>query len=263
MKWFVQFLSVLAWCMFATTPNYAAPVPLPDRVLVTVNGDQIKESRLAAFKRNRPDIAEKGDDILVKELIGVELLAQHARQIGLDKKPDVIADIEGQIRGILANAAMQEILAKNPVTDSEVRADFDKRIQLWPKQQFKLKLLSTETESDAKRFIGELDKGAKFLDLAKDPANRAQQVDLAWITREAMPAPVAAVVPSMHKGTYTKTPVKTDATWHIILFEDVRDNTPPPAYESVSNQIRANLQSARVNAFIDQLNKKAKIQVNN
>ena len=263
MKLFMQLLSILVWFGFVATPNYAAPASSPDRVLATVNGDQIKESRLAAFKRNRPDIAQKGDDVLVKELIGVELLAQHARQTGLDKKPDVTADIEGQIRGILANATIQEILAKNPVTDTEVRADFDKRIQLWPKQQFKLKLLSTETENDAKRFVGELDKGTKFLDLAKDPANRAQQVDLAWMTREAMPAPVAAVVPSMLKGTYTKTPVKTDATWHIILFEDVRENAPPPAYETVSNQIRANLQSARVNAFIEQLNKNAKIQVNN
>lgn len=263
MKLFVQLISILVSTMIFAKPNDAVSASIPDRVLVTVNGDQIKESRLAAFKRNRPDLAQKGDDVLVKELIGVELLAQHARQSGLDKKPEVIADIEGQIRGILANSAIQEILAKNPVTDSEVRADFDKRIQIWPKQQFKLKLLSTETESDAKRFISELDKGVKFLDLAKDPANRAQQVDLAWMTREAMPAPVAAVVPSMLKGTYTKTPVKTDATWHIILFEDVRENTPPPAFETVSNQIRSNLQSARVNAFIEQLNKSAKIQVNN
>lgn len=234
-----------------------------DKTLVTVNGEVIKESRLASFKRNRPDMAQRGDDVLVKELIGIELLAQHAKQNGLDKRPEVISDIEGQIRAILANAMIQDYHSKNPVTDAEIRADYDKRVQLWPKQQYKLKLLSTATEEDAKRFVSELDKGAKIPDLAKDPANLAQQFDVAWMTREAMPATVAAVVPSMVKGTYTKTPVKAESSWHVMLFEDVRENSPPPAYDTVVNQVRSTIQAARLNAFIEQLSKSAKIQPNN
>lgn len=251
-------LVLLAWVLGSSTAGYAQ-----DKVLVTVNGEIIKESRLASFKRNRPDMAQRGDDVLVKELIGIELLAQHARQAGFDKRPEVISDIEGQIRAILANTVIQDIQTKNPVTDAEIRADYEKRVQLWPKQQYKLKLLSTVTEADAKRFVGELDKGVKFPDLAKDPANQAQQFDLGWMTREAMPATVAAVVPSLIKGTYTKTPVKAETNWHVILFEDVRENTPPPAYETVANQFRTNIQTARLNAFIEELSKTAKIKPNN
>jgi peptidyl-prolyl cis-trans isomerase C len=42
---------------------------------------------------------------------------------------------------------------------------------------------------------------------------------------------------TLEKGTYSKTPVKTDFGYHIIKVEDKRDAAPPP-FEQVQDQVR-------------------------
>ena len=96
--------------------------------------------------------------------------------------------------------------------------------------EYKTSHIQVESESKAKDVIAELDKGAKFADLARQRSNdpMAQHGgDLGWLGLGQMPEPYAKAMAALEKGKYTKTPVKTDFGWHVILLEDSRTQQPP------------------------------------
>jgi peptidyl-prolyl cis-trans isomerase C len=53
--------------------------------------------------------------------------------------------------------------------------------------------------------------------------------------------------------------VQSQFGWHVIRLDDVRDAQFPPLAQ-VSNQIRESLQQQRIQAFVEDLRKKAKVQ---
>ncbi|RYC28424.1 peptidylprolyl isomerase, partial [Ciceribacter ferrooxidans] len=69
-----------------------------------------------------------------------------------------------------------------------------------------------------------------------DP-NKSEGGDLGYFTKGRMVPEFEQAAFAMEKGTYSKTPVKTQFGFHVIKVEDKRD-APPPAYEDVSQQVR-------------------------
>jgi len=63
----------------------------------------------------------------------------------------------------------------------------------------------------------------------------------------------------LEKGKYTEQPVQSQFGWHVIQLDDVRDAQFPPLTQ-VNSQIRESLQQQRVQVFVEDLRKKAKIQ---
>jgi peptidyl-prolyl cis-trans isomerase C len=53
--------------------------------------------------------------------------------------------------------------------------------------------------------------------------------------------------------------VQTQFGWHVIRLDDVRDTQFPPL-EQVAPQIRESLQQQRVQKYVENLRKNAKIQ---
>jgi peptidyl-prolyl cis-trans isomerase C len=53
--------------------------------------------------------------------------------------------------------------------------------------------------------------------------------------------------------------VQTQFGWHVIRLEDTRETQFPPL-EQVSPQIREGLQQQKVQAFVENLRKSAKVQ---
>lgn len=59
-------------------------------------------------------------------LIRVTAVAQYAKKNGLDKDKDVKADLQTTADYVLYNAAMADWMKKNPVTEKEMRAVYEK-----------------------------------------------------------------------------------------------------------------------------------------
>ncbi|MBI5041115.1 MAG: peptidyl-prolyl cis-trans isomerase [Gammaproteobacteria bacterium] len=72
--------------------------------------------------------------------------------------------------------------------------------------------------------------------------------------------PFAEAVAKMKKDEITKKPVKTQFGWHVIQLEDTR-KTAPPTFDSVKEQLQMFAQNQRVEAYIGDLRKGAKIDV--
>ncbi|MGZ5054854.1 MAG: peptidylprolyl isomerase, partial [Methylobacter sp.] len=201
---------------------------------------------------------------LVEELVQRELLVQDAIQKQLDKSPEFIAQLEAAKKALLTQAELQNYIKANPVTDEEIKAEYDSKVAAEKGTEYKARHILVKTEAEAKKLIAELDKGADFAKLANKHSLDAKESqnggDLGWFSAAQMVAPFSEAVAKLEKGKYSKEPVKTQFGYHVILKEDERPVTPPPL-EAVKEQLTPYMQRKKVQGMIEGLRKQAKVEI--
>lgn len=252
-----------------STPSAATVAPAIDKAdaVAVVNGQYIAKSTLEALEK---EIAERSHgqtfpkEKLIEELIQRELLVQDATQKQLDKSPELMAQLDAAKKALLTQADLQNFIKANPVTDAEIKAEYDSKIAAEKGTEYKASHILVKTEAEAKKLITELDKGADFAKLANKNSLDAKESqnggDLGWFSAGQMVAPFSEAVAALEKGKYTKEPVKTQFGFHVILKEDSRALTPPPL-ESVKEQLTPFLQRKKVQGMIENLRKQAKVEI--
>lgn len=232
-----------------------------------VNGKAIPKSKLDEFvaaltQQGRPDTPELRNAVR-DELIAREIFAQEAEKKGLARNPEVQRQLEQTRQDILIRAVIRDHLKNNPVTDAEVKAEYDKLAKgAGGDKEYRARHILVETEAEAKSVIEQLKKGVKFEELAKkskDPGSAEKGGDLDWNGPETFVKPFSEAMVKLEKGKYTDIPVKTDFGWHVIRLDDVREPAPPPM-EQVGPQIKQELERRRVQTLQTDLKAKARIQ---
>ncbi|HEY8034229.1 MAG TPA: peptidylprolyl isomerase [Methylobacter sp.] len=252
-----------------STPATTATTPAVDKAdaVAAVNGQYISKSTLDTLEK---EIAERSHgqtfpkEKLVEELVQRELLVQDAMQKQLDKSPEFTAQLEAAKKALLTQADLQNFIKANPVTDAEIKAEYDSKVAAEKGTEYKARHILVKTEAEAKKLIAELDKGADFAKLANKNSLDAKESqnggDLGWFSAGQMVAPFSEAVAALEKGKYTKEPVKTQFGYHVILKEDSRALTPPPL-EAVKEQLTPFLQRKKVQGMIETLRKQAKVEI--
>jgi|GEM_PF-19867 len=245
----------------------ATPTIAKSDAVAVVNGEYIAKSTLADLEK---EVAERGHgqtfpkDKLIEELIQRELLVQDAIQKQLDKSAEVIAQLDSAKKTLLTQAVVQNFIKANPVTDAEIKAEYDSKVSGENGTEYKARHILVKTEDEAKKLIAELDKGGDFAKLANKNSLDAKESqnggDLGWFVASQMVAPFSEAIVKLEKGKYTKTPVKTQFGYHVILREDSRAQTPPPL-ESVKEQLLPYLQRKKVQTMVETLRKQAKVEL--
>jgi len=249
------------------TSSVSAPTVDKADAVASVNGKYIAKSTLEQLES---EISQRSQgqtfpkEKLIEELIQRELLVQEGLKKQLDKSPEVLARIEDVKRSLVSQAALQDYLKTNPVTDADIKAEYDTKVAAENGTEFKARHILVKAEAEAKKIIAELDKGADFAKLANKNSLDAKESqnggDLGWFVASQMVAPFSEAVAKLEKGKYTKEPVQTQFGWHIILREDSRALTPPPL-EAVKEQLQPYLQRQKVQTFIEGLRKQAQVEV--
>ena len=244
-----------------------APVVNKADAIAVVNGQYIAKTTLDALEK---EVAERSHgqvfpkEKLIEELIQRELLVQDATQKQLDKSPELVAQLENAKKALLTQADLQNFIKANPVTDAEIKAEYDIKIAAEKGTEYKASHILVKTEEEAKKLIAELDKGADFAKLANKNSLDAKESqnggDLGWFSSAQMVAPFSEAVATLEKGKYTTEPVKTQFGYHVILREDSRALTPPPL-EAVKEQLMPFLQRKKVQDMIETLRKQAKVEI--
>ena len=95
---------------------------------VVVNGVTIPQSRIDAMNREltsqgQPDTDERKQAVR-EELVNREVLAQAASKRGLDKNPDIAAQMEMARQAVLVRALFEEEVKKNPITEAQLQHAF-------------------------------------------------------------------------------------------------------------------------------------------
>ncbi len=252
-----------------STPAVNATAPAVDKAdaVAVVNGQYIAKSTLETLEK---EIAERSHgqtfpkEKLIEELVQRELLVQDAAQKQLDKSPEFVAQLDAARKALLTQADLQNFIKANPVTDAEVKAEYDSKVAAEKGTEYKARHILVKTEAEAKKLIAELDKGADFAKLANKNSLDAKESqnggDLGWFSAAQMVAPFSEAVAALEKGKYTKEPVKTQFGYHVILKEDSRPVTPPPL-EAVKEQLLPFLQRKKVQSMIETLRNQAKVEI--
>ena len=243
----------------------SAPVVKKEDAVASVNGKYISKTTLENLEKQ---ISQSGQafpkDKIVEELIQRELLVEDAIQKKLDQSPEVLQHLDEAKKAILTQTVVQNFMKTSPVTDAEIKAEYDSKVGGANATEYKARHILVKTEDEAKKIIAELDKGADFAKLANKYSMDAKESqsggELGWFVASQMVEPFSNAVIALEKGKYTKTPVKTQFGYHVILREDSRAQTPPPL-EAVKEQLMPYLQRKKVETMIDGLRKKAKIEI--
>jgi peptidyl-prolyl cis-trans isomerase C len=164
---------------------------------------------------------------------------------------------------ILIRELFAEFQKNNPVSDADVKAEFDKFVATNSGKEYRARHILVETEDQAKSILANLKKGAKFEDLAKklskDPGSGAKGGDLDWASPGNFVKEFSQAMVALKKGQTTESAVKTQFGYHIIRLDDVRE-AQLPKFEDVKPQILQQLQQAKMNAYQQELRAKAKVE---
>ena len=233
-----------------------------------VNGKAIPSARVDEFvaaltQQGRPDTPELRTAVR-DELIAREIFVQEAERKGLTRSTDVARQLEQTRQDILIRAVIREHLKNNPVTDAELKAEYDRLTKgaAGGDKEYRARHILVETEAEAKSIVEQLKKGAKFEELAKkskDPGSAANGGDLDWNGPDTFVKPFAEAMVKLEKGQLTEIPVKTDFGWHVIRLDDVREPAPPPL-EQVAPQLKQEMERRRIQTLQNDLKAKARIQ---
>lgn len=231
-----------------------------------VNGKAVPQNVADALmteakSQGAPDTAEVKNAVK-EDLIRRELLTQEAVKKGLDKRADVAGQLALVRLGVLANAAIADYAAAHPVSDEQLKKDYEGIKAQLGGTEYKARHILVEKEQEAKDIVAKLDKGEKIEDLAKaskDPGSKDSGGDLGWSAPNAYVKPFSDAMKLLKKGEYTKTPVKTDYGYHVILLEDTRPLQTPP-FEQVKPQLQQRAQKQLVEQYLKELRAKAKVE---
>jgi peptidyl-prolyl cis-trans isomerase C len=251
---------LLALIAVAAAPAFA-------QNLAVVNGKAIPTSRVEDAVKQVVASGQGQDSpqlrmAIKQEMIAREVLMQEALKQGYDKKPEVREALDNARQSIVVNQLARDYITKNPVSDAEIKAEYDRFKARTGDKEYHVRHILLETEAEAKAVIAKIKGGAKFEELAKqskDTGTAASGGDLDWASPSAFPPEFAAGFTGLQKGAVTENPVKTANGFHVIKLDDTRA-AKLPSLEELKPQIADALAQQKLTAYRDQMVKKAKVQ---
>jgi peptidyl-prolyl cis-trans isomerase C len=234
--------------------------PPPNAVVATVNGDSIRMSDVAQAAQALPANVQQQVPPqvlfgkLVDQLVSRRALLIQAKKQGLDRDPAVQHQMQVAADQVLQGIALQRAVLPK-VNEEAIKAQYDKQYAGKPGEpEVHARHILVDSEAKAKDIIAQLEKGAKFEDLAKkygDPKDAATQQggDLGFFKKGDMLPEFSEVAFKLKPNEYTHTPVHTHYGWHVIEVLETR-TSQPPTYDQVHDEIKQQVLQADVQAAI-------------
>ncbi len=247
----------------------ATPVVASAQNIAIVNGKPVPKARLDVFMKQlntdaaaqgqtlRPDTEQRVRDKLVLD----EIMVQEAKKRGIDRSPDFLARLDVLRTTVLIQTMFMDYQAKNPVTDADIKAEYEKIKSQSPSTEYRARHILVEKEEDANALIKQIKAGAKFEDLAKknskDPGSSENGGDLGFANPNGFVPEFSQAMVGLKKGELTETPVKSQYGYHIIKLEETRE-VQFPALDEVKDKVKQSLTQKKLADFQEELRKNAK-----
>ena len=245
----------------------AAALPALAQNVAIVNGKPIPKERVEVLKdqvqRSGREVSPEMEGQIKDEVIAREIFMQEAQKRGLEASTEYKAQMELARQTILIRELFNDYQTKNPVTDAEIKAEYEKFVAANSGKEYKASHILVEKEDEAKAIIASIKKGGKFADIAKkqskDPGSGANGGDLDWANPSSYVSEFTEALVKLNKGQMTQTPVKSQFGWHIIRLDDTRD-AQLPKLDEVKPQVAQQLQQQKLAKFQEDLRAKAKVE---
>jgi peptidyl-prolyl cis-trans isomerase C len=271
MRKFSAASAVCSFLLLATATSFAQPKPAATSAatgaMATVNGvaipmsllEQNVNANVAQGQRDTPELRQ----LLKEELISREVLAQEAAKLGLDKTAEAKTQLAQMRQTLMVELLLNDFLKKNPVTDVKIKAEYDRRVEvLKNEQEYKVALIVTPTEDEAKALIMQINKGESFEKIATQKSIDPSKVkggQVGWVLPAQILPAISNVMVNLNKGALAVSPIRTQAGWNIIKVEDKRVYQAPGLNEA-KNDISQSLQQQQRAELVKRLRDGAKVQ---
>ena len=199
--------TLIATLLAAAFSSLAAVSAMAQNIAI-VNGKAVPTTRVEALaqqvaKSGRPVTPELQGQ-LRDEVITREIFMQEAQKLGLDISDDFKTQMELARQSLLIRELFNEFQKKNPVTDADAKAEYDKFAATNGGKEYKARHILVEKEADAKAIIASLKKGGKFEEIAKksskDPGSGANGGDLDWAAAGSYVKEFSDAMVALEKG---------------------------------------------------------------
>ena len=203
----------------------------------------------------------------MEELIKKELIYQDAKNKGLDKDKEILAQVEEFKKMTLLSVVLKkEIEEKVQVSDQEAKDFYDNHQDKFKKgQEVRASHILVGTEKEANDIIARLKKGEDFgklaIALSKDKGSAAKGGDLGFFSHGRMVPEFEEAAFSLKPGEISA-PLKTQFGYHIIKVTERKEGAIVPfeeAKETVKRQLLSEKQKSVFDAYVEGLKKKSKI----
>jgi peptidyl-prolyl cis-trans isomerase C len=244
----------------------ALPLAAMAQNVATVNGKPVPKARVDTLMEQAtrggqqprtPELEQRVRD----EVVVREIFMQEAESRGLAATPEYQSQMELARQTLLIRELFSDFTKKNPVTEEEARAEYDKFKGQASGTEYRARHILVEKEDQAKSILAQLKKGAKFEDLAKknskDPGSAAKGGDLDWANPSSFVPEFGTAMAALKKGETTSAPVKSQFGFHIIKLEDTRE-AQFPEFDTVKPQIEQGIAQRKLQKFQEELRTKAK-----
>ncbi len=250
-----------------TASTTAAPDKPAAAPVATVDGTPISQeiydfyTKSVAGKSAGELTAEQKSQVL-DELINTQLIANQAVKDGIEKEPDTASRLAVARLRLLADGESQKYLKGKEPTEQELRVEYEAALTSMDKTEYHARHILVATKELADQLTKQIKAGAKFEALAKTNSmdgSKERGGDLGWFSPARMVKPFADAVKALKKGEMTASPVQTQFGWHIIKLEETREVTPPP-FEQVKEQLGSRVMQKKLQTYVEELKKTAKIE---
>ena len=118
-----------------------------------VNGISISQARVdlrvkAAAAQGQTDSPELRKAIR-EDMINLEVVAQEAVKLGLDKNPDVVQQVELAKLSIIVGAFVQDYAKNHPISEDQLKQEYDKLKAKLGNKEYNARHVLVETEEEA------------------------------------------------------------------------------------------------------------------
>lgn len=200
---------------------------------------------------------EEGKRKFLDEIIKEKVLAEKAKNIGIDKKEDVKEIIEDLKNNILAKemfALKSEELTKSAkVTDEDVEKEIEENITIARASHILIK-----DENKAKEILAKVKKGGDFTKLAvefsEDPSAKRNNGDLGTFSKGDMVPEFDNAIFALKIDEISAELVKTDYGYHIIKRLE-------PNKDEIKNRLIGKKQNDAINNWLESLKKEISIEI--
>lgn len=252
----------------ALSLGIAATFTLAQNVAI-VNGKPVPSSRVDELLKQfnsqlggrpvTPEIQAQAKEAVISR----EVFMQEAQKMGLDGTDEFRTQMEIARQQLLINGLMMDFQKKNPVTEADIKAEYDKFAAANGGKEYRARHILVEKEAEAVKLLADIKKGGKFDDIAKknskDPGSGANGGDLDWAAPGSYVKEFSDAMVKLGKGKMVDAPVKSQFGFHIIRVDDIREAQLPPM-EQVKPQISQQLTQQKLQAFQKGLRDKAKVE---
>ncbi len=194
---------------------------------------------------------------LVKRLVTTVLIADEAREMGIDQLPEVTKTVESFEREQLVDLLLAEQVKDIKADNAEVEKTYRDMVT-----DYKLTSLVFDNEATAKKIRKEIEAGTDFDKVVEqvtaDGTAKAVERSFTAKVKDLLPE-VAKAVSSMEPGTVSPViwlPSAKAGGFAIIRLEEVKRNDDPKAREEARNQVIARKKNMALQSYHSGLAKK-------